>query len=335
MVADPLPAVAAVHAGEDVEAGFEPLVPTLRHLQGFVEGMLGGDAAVDDGLRSAEGEVAVQFHHQLLRRDRLRTVYLNFVVVLRPQCGSSEENKEESPEHSFHANLAAAPMRKALALTTAVTAAAWAVRGRSSQVFGRGIWHGSRETPSIALTFDDGPSEHTGALLDILAHHGVPATFFQCGANVDALPAMAREVVEQGHEVGNHSYGHPLLAMRNSVFVRDEFLRADHAIEQASGVLPRFYRAPHGVKWFGLGDLPMTGVMWDVIGLDWKRDAAHVARRVLSQTRNGSIICLHDGRVLDRAASIANTLQAVRWIIPRLLDRGFEFQTVSQLCPPR
>ena len=78
---------------------------------------------------------------------------------------------------------------------------AWAVRGRSSQVFGQSVWHGPRDRRSIALTFDDGPSESTPLILDALARHNVPATFFQCGSNVERLPAIARAVQTGGHEI--------------------------------------------------------------------------------------------------------------------------------------
>src|SRR6186997_1491470 len=91
---------------------------------------------------------------------------------------------------------------------------AWAVRGRSAQVFGRSVWRGPRHIPALALTFDDGPSETTPRILDILSEYRVPATFFQCGQNVDRLPEIAREVAGRGHEVGNHSYSHPYLFLR-------------------------------------------------------------------------------------------------------------------------
>ena len=87
----------------------------------------------------------------------------------------------------------------------AVAAAAWAVRGRASSVFGKSVWHGPRDSQLLALTFDDGPSVGTEEILSVLADYGIPATFFQCGANVDALPAVARAVVKAGHEIGNHS----------------------------------------------------------------------------------------------------------------------------------
>src|SRR5204863_5251881 len=70
---------------------------------------------------------------------------------------------------------------------------AWAVRGRSASVFGRSVWRGPRDRRALALTFDDGPGEGTPEILTILDKHKVHATFFQCGANVDRLPGIARE----------------------------------------------------------------------------------------------------------------------------------------------
>src|SRR5437660_11977615 len=98
---------------------------------------------------------------------------------------------------------------------------AWAVRGRSASIFGPSVWRGPRGERSIALTFDDGPSEGTGRILEILDRHRIPATFFQCGANVARLPAMAREAA-QNHEIGNHSYTHPLFCLRTPGAILDE-----------------------------------------------------------------------------------------------------------------
>src|SRR5215469_553206 len=86
---------------------------------------------------------------------------------------------------------------------------AYAVRGRSSRIFGPSVWHGDRSRKTIALSFDDGPSESTPELLEILEKHRVPATFFMCGQNVERLPSIARQVAAAGHAVGNHSDSHP------------------------------------------------------------------------------------------------------------------------------
>src|SRR5690349_8579547 len=85
----------------------------------------------------------------------------------------------------------------------------YAVRGRSSTVFGPSVYRGDRNHRALALTFDDGPSESTPALLEILARQRVRATFFMCGQNVRRLPDIAREVADRGHEIGNHTDSHP------------------------------------------------------------------------------------------------------------------------------
>src|SRR5437660_2197656 len=83
---------------------------------------------------------------------------------------------------------------------------AYAVRGRSSTLLAPSVYRGPRDRRAIALTFDDGPSEGTQQLLDLLSRLGVPASFFVCGMNVQRLPQALRETAAAGHEIGNHSY---------------------------------------------------------------------------------------------------------------------------------
>src|SRR5271165_7537618 len=129
---------------------------------------------------------------------------------------------------------------------------AWAVRGRASSVFGPSVWRGPRDRAAIALTFDDGPSESTPRILEILARYRVPATFFQCGANVERLPAVAREVASAGHTIGNHSHTHPYLFTRTPSAIELDLRRAQETIELRTGIRPEWFRAPFGVRWFGL-----------------------------------------------------------------------------------
>jgi peptidoglycan/xylan/chitin deacetylase (PgdA/CDA1 family) len=215
---------------------------------------------------------------------------------------------------------------------------AWAVRGRSSTVFGPSVWRGAANRPAIALTFDDGPSEGTPRILEILAGYGVPATFFQCGANVERLPGIARAVHEAGHLIGNHSHTHPLACRHSAAFVESDIRRAQEAIERHTGARPAWFRAPFGVRWFGMRNaqrvLNLTGVMWTVIGYDWNRKAEEVIRRITARVSNGAILCLHDGRELRARPDIGVTVEAVRRLVPMLLDRGYKFETVSRLiCP--
>ena len=215
---------------------------------------------------------------------------------------------------------------------------AWSVRGRSAGVFGRSVWRGPRGRPTLALTFDDGPSEGTPELLDALGRLGVKATFFQLGANVDRLPAVSRAVAEAGHEIGNHGYSHALWCFRGRSFIESDLRRAQQAIVARAGVRPVWFRAPFGVRWFGVAraqrSVGLTGVMWTAIGYDWKLGAEAVAQRLAAGAVNGAILCLHVGRELQTRPDIGATVAAVRLLIPRLQNRGFEFQTVSELlCP--
>jgi len=215
---------------------------------------------------------------------------------------------------------------------------AHAVRGRSATVFGPSVYHGNRERPAIALTFDDGPSESTPALLRILARHNVRATFFMCGQNVERLPAVAQSVAVAGHEIGNHTDSHPRLDFCSSDFIYRELATAQEKILRHTGVTPRLFRAPYGVRWFGLKSaqerLGLLGVMWGTIGPDWKWPAPRVAKLFLDRARYGDIFCLHDGRATQSAPNIGTTLAAVETMIPALKERGLRFETVSQiLCP--
>ena len=217
----------------------------------------------------------------------------------------------------------------------AVAGMAYAVRGRSSAVFGASVYHGDRSRHSLALTFDDGPSESTPALLDLLARFDIRATFFMCGVNVHRLPHIAKAVAAAGHEIGNHSDTHPRFDFKSGGFIYHELAEAQRKIGEATGVSPKLFRAPYGVRWFGLGAaqkrLDLLGVMWTIIGRDWRLSSAHVSARVAGRARAGGIICLHDGRGVEPKPDVSATLGAVADTVPRLKQSGFRFETVSEI----
>ncbi|MFN0104942.1 MAG: polysaccharide deacetylase family protein [Bryobacteraceae bacterium] len=211
----------------------------------------------------------------------------------------------------------------------------WAVRGRSSRIFGPSVWRGPAGCRRIALTFDDGPSESTPALLDLLRRYDAKATFFVCGHNAQRLPGMLRDVARAGHEIGNHTWSHSRLDFAAPSKMRDEIGRTQEIVRAITGATPRLFRAPYGVRWFGLGsvqkEFQLMGVMWTAIGLDWKLPAEGVAGRLLKSAHDGAILCLHDGRVLKERPDITPTLDAVREILPRLRERNLAITSVSAM----
>lgn len=216
-----------------------------------------------------------------------------------------------------------------------IGALAYGVRGRSSRIFGESVWRGPGGGRTIALTFDDGPSESTPEVLRLLAEFRAKATFFQCGANLRRLPEIGRAVAEAGHQIGNHTEHHAKLYLRGIESIREEVGQCQDTIQNVTGQTARLFRAPYGARWFGLDEVQrefgLLGVMWTAIGGDWKLRAHQIVERLRPAFRGGAILCLHDGRQLRPKPDIHETLEAVRRILPILRDEGYRFVTVSEL----
>jgi peptidoglycan/xylan/chitin deacetylase (PgdA/CDA1 family) len=217
-------------------------------------------------------------------------------------------------------------------------AAAYGIAARGSQWLSQSVYRGPGARKSIALTFDDGPSESTPILLNYLEKHGVAATFFECGMNARRLPSIAREVVAAGHQLGNHTWSHPHLPMRSPASIHREFADTQHLLIAETGAEPVVLRPPYGLRSIGLRrvqrKLDLLEVQWTVIGNDWKLTAARITERVLRLASPGGIVCLHDGRGVQVQPDVAPMLAAIREIVPALRDEGYSFETVSELLRP-
>ncbi|MCA1814843.1 MAG: polysaccharide deacetylase family protein [Acidobacteria bacterium] len=215
----------------------------------------------------------------------------------------------------------------------AVYYATYAVR---SQLLGETVWRGVGATSAVALTFDDGPSqEDTGAILDLLAERGLKATFFMIGGAVEGLPRVARRVAAQGHEIGNHSYSHPIYLFRTGRETARQLELTQAVIERATGVRPRFARPPCGVRtrayFRAARRLGLRTVQWDAAGFDWKRIAPReIAARVLKDARPGSIILLHDGDSTGREDR-RRTVAALPLILDGLAARGLRVAPLAEV----
>jgi len=209
--------------------------------------------------------------------------------------------------------------------------------GPGAQTFGAVVARVRADQPVVALTFDDGPSEYTAQVLDVLARYDVKATFFLVGLNAERHPDLARRIVSEGHVIGNHTYSHPVwAAIEDSRHVGRELDNGQQAIARAAGVAPTLFRPPHGWRSPWMVRLAhargYTVVTWSVSPDDWRRPAADViASRVLQQARPGAIVLLHDGFETRISPPVQNMVEALPAIIEGLQARGYRFVTVPEL----
>nr|WP_269813260.1 cell wall-binding repeat-containing protein [Ornithinimicrobium sediminis] len=182
------------------------------------------------------------------------------------------------------------------------------------------------ELACVALTFDDGPSAHSSRLLDTLASRDVPATFFWVGQQVDVRPLTTRRAHNEGHAVENHTWNHPQLTTLSLSGQQWQVDRADD--ELASVGVPRstLLRPPYGSWNSSTRQLGKPLVLWSVDPRDWDgRTASQIRSHVVSYTRSGSIVLMHD--------SVSATVDAVPGIISDLRARGYTLVLVEDLVP--
>lgn len=139
---------------------------------------------------------------------------------------------------------------------------------RTYQLFGEIIPWVNTDRKVVALTFDDAPAVGTTEILDILRHEHVKATFFLIGENISKEPNVAKQIVSEGHEVGNHSYTHKRMVFRSPSFVAREIEQTDELIRKAGYTEDVLFRPPYGKKfitlpWY-LSQHDRKTIMWDV-----------------------------------------------------------------------
>lgn len=177
----------------------------------------------------------------------------------------------------------------------------------------------------VALTFDDGPHpEGTPAILELLARAGARATFFVVGEQVVRRPALAAQIVADGHAIAVHGYHHRLQLRLNKTQLQDDLIRATAAIEDASAVRPRYHRPPYGVySAAGLQaarQLGLNPLLWSRWGKDWRRftSPARIAARASGSARPGDVILLHDADFYSAKHSHRRTAEALPIILGEL-----------------
>ncbi|WP_306187658.1 MULTISPECIES: polysaccharide deacetylase family protein [unclassified Streptomyces] len=225
---------------------------------------------------------------------------------------------------------AAVALIVALTVTTYDHTSPRAARGKASGTVAGPV--DCRKAKCVALTFDGGPSLTTPRLLDILKQQHLHATFFVQGrGHIAEYPEILRRIADEGHEIGNHTWTHPVLTQIDADDARAELTHTQDAIEKVTGTKPVLMRPPQGRTSRKVAnickDLGLAQVLWSVTAKDYETtDTALITKRVLEQTHRDGIILLHD---LHKG-----TVPAVPGIIKALEDRGYTIVTVSQLLAP-
>ncbi|MBE6531660.1 MAG: chitooligosaccharide deacetylase [Ruminococcaceae bacterium] len=184
----------------------------------------------------------------------------------------------------------------------------------------------------IALTFDDGPHPiYTGRILEVLEEYGVKATFFVIGCNVENYPDAFKELLDSGCEIGNHTYSHKDIGKMSEKDVLYQLEKTEEAVSKFTDQKLSLCRPPEGSCGKALEAVSIEKgydiILWSIDTLDWAHTPSErIANKILDSTCGGDIVLMH-----DYVSGGCQAPDALRIIIPKLLDEGYEFVTVSEL----
>ena len=189
-------------------------------------------------------------------------------------------------------------------------------------LYPRALWRMDRHEKAVYLTFDDGPiPEATPFLLETLRKYGIKATFFMVGDNVRKYPELYQQIIDEGHQVGNHTHNH-ISGFRYSI--RDY----SYNVEKANAYIKsHLFRPPHG--WMRLSQYAWLSrkykvVMWDLVTRDYSKwmTPRGIVNNVIRYARPGSIITFHDSlKSIDKLHYALP--ESIKW----LKQQGYEFKT--------
>ena len=178
----------------------------------------------------------------------------------------------------------------------------------------------------IAFTFDDGPSENTGMLLEGLSKLNAKASFFLLGSHAEQYPELVEQMYSDGHLIGNHTYSHINMRKSSKSEVLEELNKTDAVIEEITGEKPKFVRPPYGAfSGLTLENIDKIAVIWSMCPKDWEHedDEEYICNYIVEHAHDGQIVLLHD----PRPATVPAVLKAM----DILKEEGFEFVRADEL----
>lgn len=191
----------------------------------------------------------------------------------------------------------------------------------------------------IALTFDDGPSlEWTPKILDELKKAGIKATFFMVGKHIQEYPEVAKRLVNEGHDVGIHTFNHPVLVFSDITTLQKEITDTEEIIKTTTGKTTKLFRPPKA--WLSkmekerIRALGYKIVLWRLNSKDWVTfDDKYMARFIIKNVRPGDVILFHDsGGVFSlEGGNRRETVKVIAGLAEKLKQMGYSCITISEL----
>lgn len=185
------------------------------------------------------------------------------------------------------------------------------------------------DKPMVCLTWDDGPADYTGVILDALEKVGGRGTFFVVGERVQYYESTVLRAVNMGCEIANHTWQHKYLDTLSPDGIVDQLTRTNDAVETLTGIRPTLMRPTGGrVTDTVQSSVGMPMIYWSLDTEDWKtQNTQSTVDTILNNVQDGDIILMHD--LYDATA------KAVEQVIPELVNRGFQLVTVSEMVEAR
>ena len=206
-------------------------------------------------------------------------------------------------------------------------------KSRTFQLFGGLVGKVNTQEKVIALTFDDGPGIYTEEIIQVLKEEKVKATFFLTGKEIEENIEAAIKLVEEGHEIGNHTYSHQRMVLKKPSFIKSEIETTDKLIRQIGYQGEIHFRPPNGKRLFilpyYLSKNNRKTILWNIEPKTADNNAGSAEKIVAHVKRNaspGSIILLH-----VMYESRIESLNSVRGIIESLQEQDYKFVTISEL----
>lgn len=179
--------------------------------------------------------------------------------------------------------------------------------------------------PVVALTFDDGPSRYTKDIIDTLKSNNVNATFFVLGNKIEIYKDIISESIKNGNEIGNHSYNHKWLSKLSTNELLDQINKTQNILKETVNYTPTCFRPTYGsVNNRIRKSINLSITLWTIDTKDWKINSVdRIVERAIKDIEDGDIILMHD--IFQRSS------EALKKIIPKLKEQGYQFVTISEL----